>query len=302
MIDILCIGHATYDINIPLESYPVENIKIEINSLLEEGGGPAANAACLLSKWGVACAFAGVVGNDVYGNRIVEEFKSIQTDIAFLNVRDDYVTPLSFILVNGLTGSRTIINRKIHGIYAHLDDTALKEINPKVLLFDGHEPDASLKAMEVFPEARTILDAGSLRKGTEVLASRVDYLVSSERFALSVTGLPDLDSEDLRRRCVERLRRLNDKHVIVTLGEKGLIYEEQGNFRYLPAYPAKPVDTTGAGDVFHGAFAYGIFMNMKLLEVLKLSSMAAAMSVEVSGARRSIPGLQQVLEALENSR
>jgi len=297
MIDVLCIGHATYDINIPLESFPVENIKIEINSLLEEGGGPAANAAFLLSKWGVDCAFAGVVGNDVYGNRIVDEFKSMHTDVTFLNVRDDYVTPLSFILVNGLTGSRTIINRKIHGVYADMEDSSLREINPKVLLFDGHEPDASIKAIETFPQAQTILDAGSLRKGTEILAGKVDYLVSSERFALSVTGLPHLDSEDFQRECIDRLFKMNGKHVVVTLGERGLIYEEQGCFQYLPAYPAETVDTTGAGDIFHGAFAYGILKGMPLPEVLKLSSMVASLSVAVPGARRSIPSLQTVLEA-----
>lgn len=300
MVDVLCIGHAAYDINLPLDAYPVENSKIQVDAFFEEGGGPAANAAYLLSLWGVKCAFAGLVGNDEYGRRIIDDFKAVNTDISMMKTCDKCPTPLSVILVNRNNGSRTIINRKVGGYYLDVSGDLLKELNPKLMLFDGHEPFASLKAIEVFPCAKTILDAGSLRSGTEMLYQKVDYLVASERFALAVSGLPALDDEETMQKCIERLYRENNRHVVVTLGERGLIYAEKGRFNRLPAYKAKAVDTTAAGDIFHGAFAYGILMGMSFHETLKLASMAAAMSVEVSGGRRSIPSLERVRQALLN--
>ena len=71
-IDVLCVGHAAYDISVFVDQYPLENSKCETEDLLEDGGGPAANAAYLLSKWNVACAFAGLVGDDLYGQRVAD--------------------------------------------------------------------------------------------------------------------------------------------------------------------------------------------------------------------------------------
>lgn len=298
MIDVLCIGTAAYDINIPLESFPEENLKVHVDSFLEEGGGPASNAAYLLSKWGIKCGFAGLIGDDIYGRRIEEEFKAVNTDLSLLSKRKDFDTPLSIVMVNKKNGSRTIINRRKSGIHLEFNSNMLKRLSPKAMLFDGHELDASLAAMEAFPKAKTILDAGSLRKGTEVLARKVDYLVSSERFALSVTGLSDLKSEDNQRRCIDELKKLSTKQVVVTLGEKGLIYEDKGCFRKMEAYPVDVVDTTGAGDIFHGAFTYGVLKGLQLIDILKLASMTASLSVSKSGGRQSIPTLEHVMQQL----
>lgn len=298
MIDVLCVGHAVYDISLMLDGYPEENTKVKIDTSLEAGGGPASNAAYLLSKWGVCCAFAGLVGDDLYGNLVAEEFKAVSTDISLLEMRSNHPTPVSFILVNRSNGSRTIITRKDPDAVLKLNIEALRKMNPRVLLFDGHELEASLKAMEVFPQAITILDAGSLREGTKVLSEKVDYLVSSERFALSFTKLPDISSEINYKKCIDKLLDWNGKQVVVTLGERGLIYGSDGRVCHLPAYPAGTVDTTAAGDAFHGAFAYGVLKGLPLLEILKLSSMTAALSVAILGGRQSLPALENVLEAL----
>src|ERR1700679_1430425 len=111
-IDVLCIGHAAYDVSMFVDEFPAENSKRETHALLQSGGGPAANAACLLSSWGSHCAFAGLVGDDDYGRRIRAEFEAAGTEISLLELRPAYDTPLSFILVNQKNGSRTIVNRK----------------------------------------------------------------------------------------------------------------------------------------------------------------------------------------------
>lgn len=298
MAEILCVGLAAYDVNLPLPYYPGENSKIMIPISQEGGGGPSANSAFLLSKWGVETSFAGVVGDDPFGQMIIQEFKAVGTDLSLLQVNSEIKTPLAIILVNQTNGSRTIISRREEKTTYQPDFNIWKSSIPQILLFDGHEPEASLSAMKTFPEARTILDAGTLRPGTEKLAGLVDYIVASEKFGLSWTGLPDLKSPENRQECLQRLARLCRGHVTVTLGEAGLIHNEGGAFHYLPAFSIEAVDTTGAGDIFHGAFAYGILKGYSLAETLKLASMAAALSVGIPGGRRSIPSFETVEEKM----
>ncbi|HAB19062.1 MAG TPA: carbohydrate kinase, partial [Verrucomicrobiales bacterium] len=145
----------------------------------------------------------------------------------------------SVILVNRQTGSRTIINRKAGGRFLQLGVSALANLTPKVLLFDGHEPEASLAGLLAIPNSISILDAGSWREGTASLAGKVNYLVASERFARQATGLGELGKESDRRSCLSRLREQFPTTVVVTLGEAGLIADDGSGFRHLPAFPAE---------------------------------------------------------------
>ena len=298
-IDVLCIGHAAYDLSVFLDGYPSENSKCETDTLLEGCGGPAANAAYLLSKWNVTSAFAGLVGDDRYGQRIAESFQSVGTNVSLLERRPGHLTPLSMILVNDCNGSRTIVNRTRKATPFKINANECGDMSPKVLLFDGHALEASLEALAAFPQAVSILDAGSWREGTAMLAEKVDYLAASERFALQTTELSDLSTEPHRRQCLGIMRDRFDTIVVVTLGEQGLIVDDGNGFVHLPAFPAKAVDSTAAGDIFHGALAFAISESMPLEESLRLASMAAALSVQVRGGRSSIPSLQQVREAMQ---
>jgi sugar/nucleoside kinase (ribokinase family) len=298
--DILCIGHAAYDVSVFVEGYPAENSKSETAELLESGGGPAANAAYLLSSWGAPCAFAGLVGNDFYGRRVRDEFQSAGTDVSLMELRQGHATPLSLILINRKNGSRTIVNRKLKTAPLQFDPTRLAPVSPRVLLFDGHELNASLAALKSFPNAVSILDAGSWREGTASLAGKVHYLVASERFALQAAGLSKLSNETERRECLDKLRAKFSKTTVVTLGENGLIADDGSGFCHLPAFEAQAVDTTAAGDIFHGAFAFAIAREMPLWESLRFAAMTASLSVRVPGGRASIPPLAQVREALAN--
>ena len=298
-VELLAIGHASYDLTLFVDEFPTENSKLEIHEMMEHGGGPAANAAYLLSLWTVGCGFAGLLGKDPYGQRVVDEFRSLGTDLSLTEVRPGYATPLSLILVNTRNASRTIVNRKEKGAL-QLNPSQLAALDPRILLFDGHEPEASHTTLNALPRAVSILDAGSLRPGTEELAAKVDYLVSSERFAIQVTGLPSLSDERTRREALDKLKNLARRGatVVITLGEQGLIYEENAERCHFPAFPVEPVDTTGAGDTFHGAFAYGILQGLPLERVLRLASMAAALSVQRRGGRPSIPTLAEVEKEL----
>jgi sugar/nucleoside kinase (ribokinase family) len=238
------------------------------------------------------------LADDQYGRRIAEEFQVVGTDLSLVERRVDFATPLSFIMVNKQNGSRTVINRTSPHPPVLLPPWALSGISPRVLLFDGHEIEASLMALETFPQAISILDAGSWREGTAALAGKVDYLVASEKFALQACALPHLDEEKDRQSCIRQLRQRYDHGVVVTLGEKGLIADDGPGYYALPVYPAVAVDTTAAGDVFHGAFAYGILRKMPFRETLRFASMTASLSVRKPGGRLSIPRLAEVQEGL----
>ncbi len=297
-IDFLCVGHAAYDISMFVDEYPKENSKCETDLLLEMCGGPAANAACLLSQWGGRCAFAGLVGDDLYGQRIRDDLRLVGTDVSLLELRPGHVTPVSMILINRRNGSRTIVNRTRRDATLQLTAKQIAGLSPKVVLFDGHQLEASLAALNAFPEAVSILDAGSWREGTSSLAGKVDYLAASERFALQATGLADLRSLRHRQSCLQQLRTRFATKVIVTLGESGLITDDGSGFRHLAAFPAETIDSTAAGDIFHGALAFGIGRSMPLWETLRFASMAAALSVRLRGGRSSIPSLQCVNDML----
>jgi sulfofructose kinase len=300
-VDILCIGHASFDLSVFVESFPMEDSKCETPELRESGGGPAANAAYLLSAWGARCGFAGLIGKDRYGQRIQEEFQSVGTVISLLELRPGHATPVSIIVINKQNGSRTIVNRKVAAGPLRFEEAALRDLSPRVLLFDGHELPASLAALRAFPEAISILDAGSWREGTAHLAGQVDYLAASERFALQATGLSDLSEAGAQRACARRLRELYPAIVIVTLGKNGLIADDGSGFFHLPAYPAPAVDTTAAGDIFHGALAYAVAQSWSFPESLRFASLTASLSVRVAGGRSSIPSLENVKKELAHA-
>ena len=98
-----------------------------------------------------------------------------------------------------------------------------------------------------------------------------------------------------------RLRDQFSTSTVVTLGENGLIADDGQGFCHLPAFPASAIDTTAAGDIFHGAFAYGILREMPLWQTLRFAAMTASLSVRVAGGRSSIPTLATVKEALAHA-
>lgn len=292
--DVLCIGNASYDIYFPVPAYPEEDEKYVVEEFLEACGGPASNAAFLLGLWGVQCGFGGLVGDDEYGRTIAEEFRKIGVDTELLEARNNHDTPLSCVITNATTGSRTILNRQKKGAGMTLDGEVLAKKGPHFLLFDGHEYAASLEALRLFPEAVSILDAGSLRPETRVIAGKVTHLLCSGRFAFELAGLSDAETDAELISCSKYLIKLNPNPGCFTLGSRGLVYWEKDNLWHLRAFPVKAVDTTAAGDIFHGAFLFSLIKGRSFPDSLIFGSAAAAVSTERPGGRSSVPPVKEV--------
>ncbi|MEG2250658.1 MAG: PfkB family carbohydrate kinase [Bacilli bacterium] len=291
-MNILCIGHAAYDITIKVPSFPTENIKYRIDNRVECGGGPASNAAYLLAKWGMKTYFAGVVGNDLYGNRIKEEFDTIGVNTKYLQLNDEQKTTSAFILANQENGSRTV--------FACLPSSdKMKDIEldfePDIILIDGHEPEVSKKIIEKYRNAISIIDAGRPTDEIIELCKLVDYVACSKTFAEEISGLKI--NYTYTNTIVESYNILKEKfnnNIIITLEEKGCVYSMNGAIKIMPSIKVKPIDTTGAGDIFHGTLAYCLASHFELEKSLKYSNIAGALSVLKIGGRFSIPELKEV--------
>ena len=302
MNEIICIGNTSYDITAYIDGYPQENIKYMSHDFNECAGGPAANASCLIAKWGEKSALVSLTGNDIYARTTEEALRKQGVDTSNLIMDPEVESAISIITVNKQNGSRTLINRNKLDQIKDPSSIHLEKYKPSVLLFDGYELDISVKAMEIFPEAASVLDAGSLRKATKLLAQKVDYLVCSEKFTCSFTGIKNLHSRGNYEEAYKELEKLCPNNIIITIGEKGMIYKKNNRITVMPSFSVTAVDTTGAGDIFHGAFAYGLLKKMSIEDILKLSSAAAALSVCRTGGMTSIPELEEVKEFLELKR
>jgi sulfofructose kinase len=153
-----------------------------------------------------------------------------------------------------------------------------------VLLCDGHQPELSLHAVRLARHRciPTLLDAGSVNEGTRELAGKVDYLVAAEKFAREFTGQTDA------RNALAKLAKVA-ANVVVTLGGEGLIWQRGIDAGRLPACEIRAVDTTGAGDAFHGALAAALAVGMPWKEGLRYARAAGALSCGRYGARPSLP-------------
>ena len=289
---ILCIGHAAYDITIPLTEYPIENTKNRVPERIECGGGPASNAAYLLAKWNMDTYFAGIVGNDNYGNIIENEFRSVGVNVDYLEKSDELATTSSFIIANSSNGSRTILTYRPKTMKMKNFDI---DFEPDVILIDGQEKEASIKIMKEFPNAISIIDAGTAREDVVELADMVDYVVCSKDYAESVTGIKvKYEDPDTLVRIYNALKKKYTKNVIVTLEGNGSMYEMDGVVKIMPSIKVDTKDSTAAGDIFHGAFTYGIANKFDIEKTLRYANLAGAISVTRVGGRFSVPSLEEV--------
>ncbi len=289
---VLCIGHAAYDITIPVDSYPVENTKNRISKRIECGGGPASNAAYLLAKWNIETYFAGMVGDDLYGDRIKKEFEEVGVNTKYLIQSKDYQTTSSFVIANQDNGNRTILAYRPPSVNLGVLNF---DFTPDFILIDGHEPELSKETLKKYPSAISVIDAGRPKKEVIELCYLVNYLVCSKEFAEQVSGIK-VDYDDLTTiiDIYNYLKNEFKNNVVITLEDKGCVYEQEGDIKIMSSIKVKALDSTGAGDIYHGAFMYGLTQNFDIEKVVSYANLAGAISVTRVGGRYSIPTLEEV--------
>ena len=290
---ILCIGQATYDITLPVDHYPEENKKFYISKRIECGGGSASTCAYLLAKWGMEVYFAGVVGNDHYGDSIKKELQDINVNIKYLQTMNGVNSKVSYILANTSNGTRTILANKNDSLKMYNVDI---EDDFDVILLDGYEKDMVFAAMEKNPNAIKIIDAGKVTEDMVEFSHMFDYVVCSNDFAQQYTNM-ELDYDDIEslKKVYDKLREAFSKNVIITLEDRGC-FTYINDYMIVPTLKVKALDTCGAGDIYHGAFVYAIASGFDLLKSMKIANITGALSVQKVGSRNSIFELKEVMD------
>lgn len=293
-VDVLCAGFACHDLVFDVPHHPGPDEKIRADALLNCGGGLASNGAVTAARLGCRTAFVGYVGADLYGDLHLAEFKAagVVTDWV---VRGAEPTPLSAIVVKP-NGLRTIVNYRGHSEGACAGQYDFARLTTKSILIDGHQFEL---AKELIAHAKAaqipiVVDADAIRPQMVELVGMVDYVVASERFAEEY-GASSAEAGLAKLATVA-------PNVVVTLGHRGLIWQRGSERGRLGAYSVNAIDTTGAGDAFHGAFAAGLAKDMGWQELLRYASAVGALCCTKVGGRVGIPKAQEVQTFLASAR
>jgi sulfofructose kinase len=294
--DILGVGSATVDDLLFVPAFPQPDTKNRLSRVERHGGGLVATALVAAARLGTRAAFAGMLGYDDVSGWIEADLAREGVDVTPVVQRESSRPIHAFIIVEQGTGRRTILYTMSGqtGADAELPD-AETITQARVLFIDDVGSDHSLRAGQIAREAGMPVVADFEWTENEALIALPDHLIVSERFAARVTGASDP---------VEAARRLwhSDRvAVVITCGEAGCWYlSEQSQPIHQPSIPVEVVDTTGCGDVFHGAYAATLTWGLPLPERVRFATAAAALKATKAGGRQGIPTRSQV-EALLTS-
>lgn len=292
---ILCIGHSSWDMTVPVDDYPIENTKYRFSEKYSAGGGPASNAAYLLGKWGIETVIATTIGSDDFGTKIKKEFQDIKVNTEYIETNYEKETSFSFILINKKNGSRTVFN-------VATEHPALKKLNydftPDIIFTDGYDYGATQNAISKYQNAISVIDAGRITPELLELCKYIKYIVCSKGFAETVTGMKfDFNNPQSLVNIYTKLQnKYPNSNLTITLEEHGCLYTSGNEIKIMPGLKLTPVDTTGAGDIFHGAFTYGLANGFDMDKIVTFANIAAGLSVTKMGSRLSIPSLSEVMD------
>ncbi len=291
---ILCVGQSAYDITIPMDNYPTENKKHKVYEVLECGGGAANNAAYLVAKWGNEVYFLTSIGTDEAGRKIKDELNSVGVKLDYINEVNNAKTTTSYIVANRSNGSRTIVTH-VSKEMKYPDDTIIN-LKPDVILFDGNDYNFAKKIAINNPEAIKIIDAGSMKEDTVNLSKYCDYIVCSNDFAKGYTGI-DFDYSDINKiyKVYDLIQKDFNGKLVITLEAMGSLVKIDNEFKLVKSVQTKSVDSTGAGDIYHGAFTHFIAHGYSLLDTMKYANIAGALSVSKVGSKNSMPTYEDVV-------
>ena len=296
-IEVVGLGQACVDYLGRVPSYPREDGKVELLDLQSQCGGPTSTALVTLSRLGIKTSFLGSISDDPIGVEVLKALKADQVDYSFLKITPGHTSQFAFIAVSRESGNRTIFWHR--GSVPHLKKGEV-DLSPffraRVLHLDGLMIEASMEAARQAKAGglKVVLDAGSMRDGSLELVSQIDVLIASSRFAAPLVG-----EDSPAEKALEALSSFGPQEIVITLGSRGSVGWNRGELVAQAAFPVEVVDTTGAGDVYHGAYIYGLLRGWDMKKCMRFASATSALKCRAIGARAGIPTLQQVTQFLE---
>lgn len=280
---IVGIGSTVYDTLMVVNRFPTEDTKLEGVETKVQGGGPCATALVAAAKLGESAAYMGTIGDDPFGQFMIEDMKVWGIDTESVKVVPDCTSFHSVVLLNRSAGSRTCIWNRGTVPQPKPEELDYEKLShAQVLHCDGHMLDAAVAAAKYCKEhgIKVSHDAGGTYPGVERLMAYVDWLIPSEEFSLKMTGAAT--AEEAARILYETY---NPELVVVTQGSKGGILLDEQGMRHYGCYKVEAKDSNGCGDTFHGAFIAARLKGMNNDDACKYASAAAAIKCTRLGAR-----------------
>jgi ribokinase len=286
--DVLGLGAATTDLLLYVDRFPGPDVKTRVNRRVMQCGGLTATALVAAARLGARCAYAGVLGADPDSAFIRNSMESEGIDLAHAIVDPEARAIASIIIVASRTGTRNIFpgSSPLAGAHPTLPDAGVIR-SARVLLVDQIGFAGMLRASGIAREAGipVVSDIERVESpDARALLARVNHPVMSEEAAMSMTGCGN-PADAARALCVDGVAA-----GVVTCGEGGAFYcEPGGNPRHQPAFRVDVVDTTGCGDVFHGAYCAFLAEGLPLSERVRLASAVAAIKATAPGGQAGSP-------------
>lgn len=299
---IVGVGHNCLDRLCTVEDYPPEDGSTHITSISVQGGGAVATAVAASARLGIPSALIGCLGEDDTGREIRRLLESDGVSTRYIRSIPNGRSSVSYVMVNPARSTRTKFPYPDGLPLIQWDDELTEVIRrARVLHLDGTRYENALEAAKIAKAAGVpiSLDGCSVQRDHEkniTLASMADILIVNEKYPLRVTGNPDFGQGLLE------LAGWGPKVVIGTQGARGCLAVIKGALRAFPAWPVEAVDTTGAGDVFHGAFLAGWLRGMELEDNIRFAAAVSAMKCTQIGGRAGIPTYEDALAFLEAQR
>lgn len=298
--DVIGLGYCSDDyLGIVPHITPFDGDTVTMQDFAHDGGGPVSTALVTLAKLGARTAYLGVLGDDESGQFLLQAFGSAGVDTRFIQVHAGGRSPSCIVLVEEGTGRRSI-----HCFRGQLPPYTLTEPardalrRARFLHLDGHSPHAVEEAATIIHRAggQVVFDANRPRPQTPDILRHTDILIAAERFPLAFTGIHNLLEAS------RQIMALGPHMMVTTLGPGGCFCVTPKEHFHVPGFSVPVVDTTGAGDAFHGAFIFGLLrQDWPLVEVARFANAVAAMNCRRLGGRAGLPTPEEVLDFLRSA-
>jgi sulfofructose kinase len=288
--DVVGMGLNSVDFLTVVPEFPAPNSKMKMLQFSKQGGGQVATAMVALSRWGVKTKYIGKVGADELGQFSLQSIRQEGVDVSSVTIERNATNQFATIIVDGSTGDRTILwNRDDRLMYREGELRKEEVCCGRLLHLDGHDIRAAIQCARWAKEEGIpiVADLDKVEPLTPQLIQEIDFLITSSRFPTLYTGISD------QKEAFLELQQQTHGFLCATLGHSGAMAWVDGKIFYPDGFNVKTVDTTGAGDVFHGGFIYGLLQNWEVEKMLRFANAAAALKCLDLGGRRGIPPLEK---------
>ena len=289
-VDLVGVGLNATDMLIRLPHYPALGSKIEFRSADVLPGGQVASAVAACQHWGLRTRYVGKIGDDSAAAIHRAEFERLGVETHLLTA-PGCASQQAVILVDD-AGERTVLWKRDNRLTLLPEELRREWISgARALHIDGHDTAAAVTAAAWAREAGipVIADLDDLYPGVEDLLGRIDYLITSRDIPGRLTG-----ESDLRKSLPAVRTRYGCRLTAATLGHEGVLAWDGSRFYYAAAFRVQPLDTTGAGDIFHAGFIYGLLQGWPLPRQLDFACAAAALNCTAPGARGGIQSVESI--------